>query len=165
MNFIVVVDENYAIGKDGGLIYSLPSDLRYFKEKTTGKVVVMGDKTYMSLPKRPLPNRVNIVMTLGGEDFQGAITVRSVEELKTVLREFNDEDVFVIGGASIYNLLMDYCDKAYITKIRAHEPADTYIRNIEKQGNWTKTSESEVMHENGIDFSFCVFDNDDVREL
>ncbi len=165
MNFIVAVDENYAIGKNGDLIYSLPSDLAYFKKITMGKVVVMGEKTYMSLPRRPLPNRTNIVMTLSDNEFAGATTVRSVEELKKELEKYDTNDVFVIGGASIYNLLMDYCDQAYITKIRAHEPADTYINNIEKTGKWKLSSESEIMSENGLDFSFCVFENQDVREL
>ena len=165
MNFIVDVDENYAIVRDGDLIYSLPSDLAYFKKITNGKVVVMGDKTYLSLPKHPLPNRTNIVMTLSDNEFQGAITVRSLEELKVELEKYDTNDVFVIGGASIYNLLMDYCDQAYITKIRAREPADTFINNIEKKGNWKLASESEMMTENGLDFSFCVFENEDVREL
>ena len=165
MNFIVAVDENYAIGKNGDLIYSLPSDLAYFKKITMGKVVVMGDKTYMSLPRHPLPNRTNIVMTLSDNEFAGATTVQSIEELKKELEKYDTNDVFVIGGASIYNLLMDYCNQAYITKIRAREPADTYINNIEKTGKWKLSSESEIMSENGLDFSFCVFENQDVREL
>ena len=165
MNFIVAVDENYAIGKNGDLIYSIPSDLKYFKQMTTGKVVVMGDKTYLSLPKHPLPNRINVVMTLSDSNYEGAITVRSVSELKEAIKGYDTNDVFVIGGASIYNLLMDYCDNAYITKVRAKAPADTFINNIEKKPNWKLESESELMNENGLDFSFCVFENQDVQEL
>jgi len=165
MNFIVAVDENYAIGRNGDLIYSLPSDLAYFKKVTNGKVVVMGDKTYMSLPKHPLPNRINIVMTLTDNNYDGAITVRSIKELKEVVKEFNTDDVFVIGGASIYNLLMDNCKFAYITKIKAHEPADTHINNIEETGEWELIQKSETMTENGLEFNFCVFQNTDVREL
>lgn len=165
MNFIVAVDNNYAIGRNGDLIYSLPSDLQYFKKVTSGKVVVMGDKTYLSLPKHPLPNRTNIVMTLTDEDYEGAITVRSVAELKEELKNYNDDDVFVIGGASIYNLLMDHCKFGYITKIDASEPADTFIHNIEKKGNWELISKSETHSENGLDFNFCVFENEDVQEM
>ena len=159
MNFIVAVDNNYAIGKNGTLIYNLPSDLAYFKKETSGKVVVMGDKTFLSLPKHPLPNRTNIVMTLDDTEFDGAITVHSVDELSEVLEDYEDDEVFVIGGASIYNLLMDLCKYAYITKIDASEPADTFIRNIEKTGNWNLVSESEEYEENGYKFRFCVFKN------
>lgn len=165
MNFIVAVDNNYAIGKNGTLIYSLPSDLAYFKKVTSGKVVVMGDKTYLSLPKHPLPNRINIVMTLTNETYDGAITVRSVEELKEVIKNYNTDDIFVIGGASIYNLLMDYCKFAYITKIDASEPADTYINNIELKGTWKLVSCSQKQTENGLDFKFCIFENNNLKTL
>ena len=165
MNFIVAVDKNYAIGRNGTLIYSLPSDLAYFKKVTTGKVVVMGDKTYLSLPKRPLPNRTNIVMTLTDNNYEGAITVRSVKELKEVIKDYNSDDVFVIGGASIYNLLMNNCKLAYITKIKARYPADTHINNIEDSGVWELISKSQTMTENGLDFNFCIYENQDVKEL
>ena len=165
MNFIVAVDNNYAIGRNGTLIYNLPTDLAYFKRITSGKVVVMGDKTFLSLPKHPLPNRINIVMTLTNETFDGAITVRSIEELKEVLKEYNENDVFVMGGASIYNLLMDYCKLAYITKIDASEPADTYIKNIEKNGNWNLISSTDTQEENGYKFKFCIFENKNIKEL
>ena len=95
-------------------------------------LVVMGDKTFLSLPRHPLPNRTNIVMTLEDTEFEGAITVHSVDELEEILEDYEDDEVFVIGGASIYNLLMDSCKYAYITKINASEPADTFIHNIEK---------------------------------
>ena len=165
MNFIVAVDNNYAIGKNGTLIYSLPSDLQYFKKVTSGKVVVMGDKTFLSLPRHPLPNRVNIVMTLDKTEFDGAITVHSVNELKEVLKNYNDDEVFVIGGASIYNLLMNSCKYAYITKIDATEPADTYINNIEATGNWKLISKSEDFEENNIKFNFCIFENLNLKSL
>ena len=163
MNFIVAVDNNYAIGKNGTLIYNLPSDLAYFKKVTSGKIVVMGDKTFLSLPKHPLPNRINIVMTLLDENFDGAITVHNVNELSKVLKNYNTDDVFVIGGASIYNLLADYCKYAYITKINANEPADTFINNIEKQDNWKILSESQEQEENGLKFKFCIFENIKVK--
>jgi len=165
MNFIVAVDNNYAIGKNGTLIYNIPSDLAYFKKVTSGKVVVMGDKTFLSLPRRPLPNRTNIVMTLTSETFDGAVTVRSVTELKKELEKFESNDVYVIGGASIYNLLMDYCKYAYITKIDASEPADTYINNIEKTGNWKLVSQSDTQSENGLNFKFCIFQNLNIKKL
>ena len=165
MNFIVAVDNNYAIGKNNGLIYHLPADLKYFKEKTLGKVVVMGKKTYLSLPKRPLPNRTNIVLSAAGNKFDGATTVKSTKELKKELEKYDTNNVFVIGGASVYNLLMDCCKFAYITKIDAGEPADTYINNIEKMPNWQLVSKSKTQEESNLKFCFCVFENKKVKSL
>lgn len=162
MNFIVAVDNNYAIGYNGKLIYSLPSDLKYFKHQTKDKVVVMGANTYFSLPKRPLPNRVNIVLTKTIDNIEGAITCHSFNELFSVLESYNTNDVFVIGGASIYNKLMPYCSKAYITKINSSHDADTYINNIEELNNWHLIQCSETFSENGLSFKFCIFQNDNI---
>lgn len=165
MNLIVAVSENYGIGKNNSLLFHLPADLKYFKEKTTGRVVIMGEKTYFSLPKRPLPNRTTIVLS-GSPSFNedGIIIVRSLKELLEKVKAFNKEDVFVCGGASVYNLLLDYCDKAYITKIYKTTPADTFIKNIEALKNWEEISSSEVKEENGLKFCFKVFKNNNVKE-
>lgn len=165
MNFIVAVDNKYAIGKNGMLIYHLPSDLKYFKEQTLNKVVVMGERTFLSLPKRPLSNRTNIVLSADGNKFDGAITVQNLLELKNVLQNYDDSEIFVIGGASVYNLLMDYCKFAYITKIDGSEPADTFINNIEKMPNWKLISKSKTQEENNLKFCFCVFENKKVKSL
>ncbi len=167
MNFIVAVTKNYAIGRKNQLLFHLPADLKYFKEKTTGKVVIMGDKTYLSLPKRPLPNRTNIVLTLD-KDFkaEGAIVVFNLKQLFEKIKEFNEEDVFVCGGASIYNQLAKYCHKAFITKIdKVVEDADTFVTNIEEFPNWKKISSTETQTENGLDFRFEVFENSRVEEF
>lgn len=165
MNFIVAVDNNYAIGRKGGLIYSLPSDLKYFKTHTTNKVVVMGERTYLSLPKRPLPNRTNIVLTNRGVTYDGAITVHGISELKEAIAGYNTDDVFVIGGASVYNLLMDNCKYAYITHIDASEPADTYINNVDAKPNWRLVDKSPTYSENNLNFCFCVYENTSVLPL
>ncbi len=160
MNFIVAVSKDYAIGKDNNLLFNLPSDLKYFKQMTTGKVVVMGQNTYLSLPKRPLPNRINIVLS---NDYNfndnSIIIVRSVEELFRELEKYNTDDVMICGGASVYNLMMDYCKTAYITMIDASVPADTFIHNLDKKNNWTLIKESETMHENGLNFTFREYHN------
>ena len=166
MNFIVAVTNDYAIGKNNDLLFHLPTDLKYFKQTTLNKVVVMGDRTYISLPKRPLPNRVNIVLS-NNPDFneEGIIIVRSVAELFARLKEYNSEDVFVTGGASVYNLLMPYCEKAYITKIDTIVEADTYINNIEKMGCWVLESEGESINENGLNFTFNIYKNQNVQKF
>ncbi len=164
MNFIVAVTTDYAIGKNNDLLFHLPTDLKYFKQTTLNKIVVMGDKTYYSLPKRPLPNRINIVLS-NNPNFKenGIIIVHNLEELFNELKKYNDKDIFVTGGASVYNLLMDYCSKAYITKIEKQVPADTYIKNIEEMPNWIEESSSENYTENELNFKFKIFKNTQVK--
>jgi len=166
MNFIVAVSEDFAIGKDNHLLFSLPKDLAYFKEHTLNKVVIMGDKTYFSLPKRPLPKRTTIVMTFD-KNFNepNVLAVHSLDELKTALKNFDTNDVWVCGGASIYNLLMDYCDTAYITKVEKKVDADTYISNVDDKPNWRIKEKGKVQEENGLKFSFDVYENQDIKEL
>ena len=120
MNLIVAMDKNQAIGKNNGLLVHSKKDMEYFKEMTTGKIVVMGMNTYLSLPKkfRPLPNRLNIVVTRNRTvNNDGVLVARSMEELFSILRGMDTNNVFVIGGASIYKELFPYCDKLYITRI------------------------------------------------
>ncbi len=164
MNLIVVVTKDYAIGKDNALLFHLPKDLAFFKEKTLNKVIIMGEKTYYSLPKRPLPKRTTIVLS-NNPNFneEGVIIARSVDELMEEVSKFNSEDVFVCGGASVYNLLMDNCSKAYITKIDKIVPADTYIYNLEEKENWKKIYESETMEENGVPFRFETYINEELE--
>lgn len=163
MNLIVAVAKNYAIGKDNKLLFNLPKDLAFFKEKTLNKVVVMGEKTYFSLPKKPLPNRINIVLSdnLNFVDDR-VIIVHSLDELFKELKKYNSDDIFVCGGASIYNLLMDYCKLAFITEVDAIVPADTYINNVEKKGFVLQNS-SEPMEENNLSFTFKTYVNENPK--
>ena len=164
MNLIVAVTKDYAIGKDNGLLFHLPKDLAFFKEKTLNKVIIMGEKTYYSLPKRPLPKRTTIVLSNNPEFKEdGVIIARSVDELFEEVKKYDPEDVFVCGGASVYNLLMDNCEKAFITKIDKIVPADTYIHNLEEKENWRKIYESETMEENGVPFRFETYVNEEME--
>ena len=165
MNFIVAVTNDYAIGKNNDLLFHLPADLKYFKEKTLNKIVVMGEKTYHSLPKRPLPNRINIVLSDNPLfNDSSIIIVRNLSDLFAELKKYNSDDIFVCGGASIYNLLMDYCDFAYVTKINKIVPADTFIKNIEATGLWTEISTSEKIIENNLEFQFKIFKNSNPKK-
>ena len=164
MNLIVAVTKDYAIGKDNNLLFHLPKDLAFFKEKTLNKVIIMGEKTYFSLPKRPLPKRTTIVLSNNPQfNEEGVIIARSVDELMEEVSKFNPEDVFVCGGASVYNLLMDNCEKAFITKIDKVVPADTYIHNLEEKENWRKIYESETMEDNGVPFRFETYVNEEME--
>ena len=145
MNLIVAVDENWAIGKDNKLLVSIPSDMKFFRETTTGKVVVMGRKTLESFPNGlPLKNRTNIVLTRN-RDYQvkDAIVVHSVPELLVKLDKYSSEDVYVIGGDSVYQELLPYCDVAHVTKINHVYAADYWFPNLDETGEWEITGESE----------------------
>lgn len=164
MNLIVAVSNDFAIGRDNDLLFNLPSDLKYFKEKTLNKVVVMGERTYMSLPKRPLKNRINIVLSNNPQFVaEGSTIVHSLDELFMELKKYDSSDVFICGGASVYNLLMDYCTYAYVTKVDQIVPADTYINNIDKKPNWKLVSQSETFEENDLKFNFCLYKNFQVK--
>ena len=141
MNLIVAVDENWAIGKDNKLLVSIPSDMKFFRETTTGKVVVMGRKTLESFPNGlPLKNRTNIVLTRN-RDYQvkDAIVVHSVPELLVKLDKYSSEDVYVIGGDSVYQELLPYCDVAHVTKINHVYAADSWFPNLDETGEWEIT--------------------------
>ena len=165
MNLIVAVDRNWGIGRDGGLLASLPSDMAYFKEHTSGKTVVMGRKTLESMPKkRGLPNRVNYVLTSQvGYEAERCIVVNSDEELMEALEQYDSSEVFIIGGSSLYNRYYKMCDKLYITRIDADLNADTFIVNIDDDEDFVVASESEPIEENGITYRFLVYENRKTR--
>ena len=161
MKAIVNVDLNWGIGYKGNLLQRIPEDMKFFKRTTIGKVVVMGRKTYESLPgKEPLKDRVNIVLSAKGEfDDDRLIVCRSLDELFCELKKYNEDDVFVIGGESVYSLLLPYCSEAYITKIENSYEADTYFKNLDEDDSWELTSESGTKDYNGIKFKFVKYEN------
>lgn len=167
MNYIVAVDKNWGIGKNNDLLFSLSGDMKYFKETTMGSTVIMGDRTLISLPKsQPLKGRDNVVMTLD-ETFnpEGVTICHSVEDLGKYLNEKKPEKAFVMGGATIYNLLYDYCEYAYITKVDAVGDADVFIKNLDTIDHWEMIEESEVMEEKGLKYTFCIYKNNQVKAL
>jgi dihydrofolate reductase len=165
MNLIVAVDKNYAIGCENKLLYHIPEDLQYFKQKTEGKVVVMGEKTLFSLPKgRPLPNRRNIVMSLKPLEAHGCEVANSVEELKKLIENELPDNVFVIGGQQIYELLMPYCTYAYITEIDAESCYDKHLQAFRDSTDWKKISEGEWQVGGcGIRFRYTKHKNESTR--
>ncbi len=165
MNFIVAVDDNYAVGYKNDLLYNLKKDMHYFVETTRNKTVVMGENTFRSLPGcKPLRNRTNIVISIDPSfTAEGVIVVHSFKELASVLKNYDSDNVFVIGGASIYEQLMSYCKLAYITKIHATKPADRFIPNIESTGKWKLIFKSSTHTEEDYKFEFCIFKNTDIK--
>lgn len=161
MKLIVAVDEKWGIGKDGDLLLSIPDDMRFFREKTRRAVLVMGYNTLLSFPGgRPLPFRMNIVLNNEpGVRAAGTLICDSTEQLFSVLRDMKSDDVFVIGGGSIYRQLLPYCDTAYITKMRFDGEADTYIPDLDELSEWSVVSESKLMEHEGISYSFVEYRN------
>ncbi|MCI6165787.1 MAG: dihydrofolate reductase [Lachnospira sp.] len=145
MNIIAAVDKKLGIGKNGGLLVSIPEDMKLFREETVGKVVVMGRKTFESLPQGlPLVERTNIVLTTS-EDFKhdNVYVCHSVDEVLNKVKEYPTDDVYVIGGASVYEQMLPYCDTIHLTKIDYTYDADTYFPDIFKDGVWQETARSD----------------------
>ncbi len=160
MNLIVAVDENWGIGKDNELLYRISADMKNFRAVTMGHVLVLGRKTLESFPgKKPLPKRTHIVLTANkAYEAEGVTLCHSLEELPAVLANYEDDDIFVIGGGSIYEQLLPQCKKAYITKIYDKFSADTYFPNLDEKPEWTLTEKGEVQEENGVKFSFDIYE-------
>lgn len=158
MNLIVAVDENFAIGNKQGLLCHLPEDLKHFKELTTGRTVLMGYNTLMSLPgSAPLKNRRNIVLTSKSITVEGAEVVHSVAEAL----ERCDEDTFIIGGESIYRQFLPFCRKAYVTHIKKAFEADTFFPVLGKE--WRLIEESAEKQYKEISFTFATYKNTDLK--
>ncbi|HJA72524.1 MAG TPA: dihydrofolate reductase [Candidatus Lachnoclostridium stercoravium] len=145
MNIIVAADRKWAIGKQGGLLVSIPEDMRLFREETLGKVVVMGRKTLESLPGgQPLYGRTTIVLTRNPEyKVKGAIVCHSLEEALEKLKAYPSEDIFIAGGQSIYEQFLPYCDTAHVTYIDYSYEADTWFPDLDKDEDWKLALETE----------------------
>ncbi|MEF2805672.1 MAG: dihydrofolate reductase [Massilistercora timonensis] len=160
MNLIVNVDKNWAIGLGSKLLVRIPQDMKYFRSMTTGHVVVMGRKTLESFPEsKPLPNRVNIVLTRDqGYQAPGAVVVHSMEELKEELKKYSGEEIFVIGGGQIYRELLPLCDKAYVTKVDRAFDADVYFPDLDQDPQWKMTKVSEEQTYFDLEYVFAVYE-------
>ena len=145
MNLIAAVDKNWAIGKNNQLLVRIPADQKFFRETTTGKVVVMGRKTLESFPNGlPLKNRTNIVLTRDKNyKVKDAIVLHSMDELMVELEKYDSDDIYIIGGEKIYAQLVDQCDVAHITKIDYEYDADAYFPNLDEKPEWVITGDSE----------------------
>ena len=160
MNLIVAADKNWGIGKNNELLVQIPNDMKMFRSTTIGNVVVMGRKTLESFPNgKPLPKRTNIVLTKN-KNFaaKGAIVVHSKEELLEELKKYPEEDIFVIGGESIYRMLLPYCTTAYVTRTDYAYDADTYFPNLDELPEWKLVEESEEETYFDIEYRFTKYE-------
>lgn len=160
MNIIVAADSNWGIGKNNQLLVSIPADMKMFRQETTGKVVVMGRKTLESFPNGlPLKNRTNIVLT-GNKNYKanGAIIVHTIEELLEEIKKYPSDEVYCIGGDSVYKQLLPYCDTAHVTKIDFAYEADSHFPNLDEMPEWKITAESEEQTYFDLEYRFVKYE-------
>lgn len=171
MKAILHADKEWGIGKRNGLMFSLPTDMKFFRNTTKGGIVIMGKNTLLSFPEgKPLKNRVNIVLssTLQRDD---VIAVKTIAELKEKLKEVapvsgtNGENVYVIGGGAVYKLLLPYCEKVLVTKVEAVGGADTFFPDLDEDKNFVKSKRGEDICDNGITIHFDEYTNLNVKTL
>lgn len=160
MNLIVAVDSNWAIGNKNELLIRIPNDHKHFREETTGKVVVLGRKTLETFPQgQPLKNRTNIILSRDKNyKVKDAIVVHSVEELLEELKNYADEDIYIIGGDSVYRQMLPYCNVAHVTKIEHAYDADAYFTNLDEDPDWQITADSDEQTYFDIAYYFLKYE-------
>ena len=160
MNIIVAADKNWGIGRNNELLVSIPADMKMFREETTGKVVVMGRKTLESFPGgQPLKKRTNIVLT-GNPNYEvkDAVVVHDIDSLLEELKQYPAEDVYCIGGDSIYAQMLPYCDVAHVTKIDFAYEADSHFPNLDEDDEWEITGESDEQTYFDLEYQFVKYE-------
>ena len=160
MNLIVAADKNWGIGKDNKLLVSIPSDMKFFRQETMGKVVVMGRKTLESFPNGlPLKNRTNVVLT-SDKNYQvkDAVIVHSIDEVLEELKKYDDDEIYVIGGGKVYEELLPYCDVAHVTKIDFAFEADPHFPNLDEDPEWEITAASDEQTYFDLEYTFVKYE-------
>ena len=160
MRAILHADREWGIGKNNSLMFRIPADMQFFKNTTTGNVVVMGSNTLKSFPGgKPLKDRLNIVLYPDGEDRDDCLIVRSLDELFAEIKKYDPEKVFVIGGMMMYKTLLPYCTEVLVTKVDAVGGADAFFENLDKNENFELVSRSQPEVTNGYTVIFTVYKN------
>ena len=166
MKAILHADREWGIGKANGLMFAIPADMKFFRETTTGNVVVMGSNTLKSFPDgRPLKNRTNIVLWPDGEKRDDCLIVDSLDELFTEIKKYDSDKVFVIGGAMMYKTLLPYCSEVLVTKVDAVGGADAYFENLDKNPDFSLEYRSEPVETNGYIITFNTYKNNAVKDI
>ena len=156
MELIVAVYDDWGIGCCGTQPVALSADRKFFREATKGAMVIVGRKTLADFPGgKPLPNRVNVVLTRGSVDMDGVTVCHSPEEAAELAKSV--ERAMVIGGGSIYKQMLSYCDTAYVTKVHANPESDTFFPNLDTDPQWKLQEVLQSGEENGIAFEMCLY--------
>lgn len=156
MKAIVCADINWGIGKGAGMLFHIPADLKFFKEKTMGGTVIMGRTTFLSLPgSKALPGRKNIVLTRSdGWSAENVTVCRSTDELADIININDDEKVFLIGGEAVYGELIDACNEAFVTRVNADGGAEKFFPDLDASAGWRLVERSAAQESNGYVFTF-----------
>lgn len=163
MNLIVAVDQNWGIGLNDELLFRIKADHRHFRELTIGNTVILGRKTLLTFPRGlPLKDRTNLILS-AQENYaiEGAIVFHSISALLKQIETQSDGEIFVIGGASVYEALLPFCTRAYITKILSDRPADRYFPNLDLSDSWRIIEASPIQTEEDLDFQFLIYEKND----
>lgn len=167
MKCIAAVDSNWGIGNKGKLLVSIPNDQKMFRNETLGKVVVLGRKTLETFPNgMPLPKRTNIILS-HDESYavKDAIVVHNDEELFSELSKYESDDIYIIGGQSVYERYVPYCDTAIITKIDQEYESDAYFPNLDKDENWKIVAMSEEQTYFSVEYAFVEYKNANPKSI
>ena len=159
---ILSADKKWGIGKRNGLLFSLPLDMKFFRETTSGHVVAMGENTLLSFPNsKPLKNRTHIVLSQDvSHNYEGVINVHTFNDFLAKIKEFSlKEDVYIIGGASIYNQMVPYVDEVLLTKVDEDGGAEVFFHNLDEDDNFEVIKESEKVIDNGHPIRFLTYKN------
>ena len=165
---ILNCDKKYGIGKRNGLLFSLPKDMKFFRETTLNHVVCMGENTLLSFPgSKPLKNRTNIVLSQDStHNYEGVINVHSFDDfLKAIKEQEKNDIVFIIGGASIYRQTLPYVDQVYLTKVNADGGAEVFFVNLDEEKDFSLIKESEPEMDGDLEIKFTVYQNNNKREI
>ena len=165
---ILNCDIKYGIGKRNGLLFSLPKDMKFFRETTKGHVVCMGENTLLSFPEsKPLKNRINVVLSQDPtHNYEGVINVHTFEDfLREMKKQAERDTVFVIGGASIYRQTLPYVDVVYLTKVNADGGAEVFFVNLDEEKDFELVKESEPEMDGDIEIKFTVYKNNNKKEI
>lgn len=167
MQLIAAVDQNWAIGNGNKLLVRIPEDQKFFRQTTMGHVVVLGRKTLDEFPGGlPLKGRTNIILSRDKNyKVKDAVVVHSKEELFEELKQYDSDDVYIIGGESIYNMLYEYCDTAHITKIEYAYQADKHFPNLDKDENWHITGDSDEQTYFDLEYYFYRYENRNPKRI
>ena len=160
MNVIAAVDRKWGIGNKRQLLVQIPADQKLFRQETTGKVIVLGHRTLETFPQgMPLAGRTNIILSRDPElKVKGADVVHSIEELMEELKAYDSRDVYVVGGESIYQQLLPYCDTAHLTVIDHTYEADAHFPNLETDEEWVQTRDSEEQTYFDLAYTFVKYE-------
>lgn len=160
MNLIVAVDNNWGIGYQNQLLVRIPADHRFFRDETLHKAVIMGRKTLETFPAgQPLKQRLNVILSRDPNfKIKDAHIVHSIEEALKAVQDYKSEDIYIIGGASVYQQMLEYCDVAHVTKIDYEYVADTYFPNLDQDKNWIITGESDEQTYHDLTYTFYRYE-------